>query len=236
MYIGIPRENLVKPTRIIAIVHSDTDVAGSLPELFAEQGVDLQVHAITRPLVAAESIDGLIVMGSPESAYDTRLPWLAAELAWLTDVQRRGVPTWGICFGSQLLSRALGGKVFRNATAEIGWTPLQTLESDWAHTGPWLNFHFDAFTLPPDATLLAKTELAPQVFRQGKAIGMQFHPEIDTAMFDTWTRYWRSTDEGKQFLATAGDLPERMRAEIEQRQPANRQNCRHLVKDFLEQM
>ncbi|MNG73458.1 GMP synthase [glutamine-hydrolyzing] [compost metagenome] len=226
----------MKPARIIAIIHSDTDVPGSLPELFAEQGVDLQVRSINRPLIAPEHIDGLVVMGSPESAYDTRLPWLEAELKWLQDVQRRGVATWGICFGSQLLSRALGGRVARNATAEIGWTPLQTLESDWVHPGPWLNFHFDAFTLPPQATLLARTDLALQAFRQGKAIGMQFHPEIDTAMFDTWTRYWSSTDEGKRFLETAGDLPERMRAEIAERQPTNRHNCRQLVTDFLKQL
>ncbi|KAF4558722.1 type 1 glutamine amidotransferase [Pseudomonas sp. CES] len=226
----------MKPARIVAIVHSDTDVPGSLPELFSEHGVELEVRSITRPLLAPESIDGLVVMGSPESAYDTRLPWLEAELQWLKDIQHRGVPTWGICFGSQLLSRALGGRVYRNNTAEIGWTPLEILEREWAHSGPWLNFHFDAFTVPPEATLLARTDLAPQAYRQGKAIGMQFHPEIDTAMFDTWTRYWSSTDEGKRFLETAGDLPERMRAEIHDRQPANRQNCRLLVKDFLNQM
>ncbi|BBH45768.1 type 1 glutamine amidotransferase [Pseudomonas sp. KU43P] len=226
----------MKPARIVAVVHSDTDVPGSLPELFAEQGVELEVRSITRPLIAPEMLDGLVIMGSPESAYDSRLPWLDAELEWLKEVQCRGVPSWGICFGSQLLARALGGSVHRNAHVEIGWTPLTTLQNDWQHVGPWLNFHFDAFTLPPDATLLAKTNLALQVFRQGKSIGMQFHPEIDPAMFDTWTRYWRSTQEGRRFLETAGDLPERMRAEIQDRQPANRENCRHLVKDFLNQI
>ncbi|WP_409314776.1 type 1 glutamine amidotransferase [Pseudomonas putida] len=223
----------MKPARIVAIVHSDTDVPGSLPELFADQGVDLEIRSITRPLIAPEELAGLVVMGSPESAYDSRLPWLASELAWLRDVQRREIPTWGICFGSQLLSRALGGRVYKNSSVEIGWTPLTILGDDWGHDGPWLNFHFDAFTVPPDATLLAKTDLAPQVFKQGKAIGMQFHPEIDTAMFDTWTRYWSSTEEGKHFLQTAGDLPERMRAEIQDRQPDNKANCRNLVKDFL---
>ncbi|MBF8728928.1 type 1 glutamine amidotransferase [Pseudomonas guariconensis] len=224
----------MKPARIVAIVHSDTDVPGSLPELFAEQGVDLEIRSITRPLIAPEELTGLVVMGSPESAYDSRLPWLASELAWLREVQRKEIPTWGICFGSQLLSRALGGSVHKNSSAEIGWTPLTLLGDEWGHEGPWLNFHFDAFTVPPDATLLAKTDLAPQVFKQGKAIGMQFHPEIDTAMFDTWTRYWSSTEEGKRFLQTAGDLPERMRAEIQDRQPDNKTNCRNLVKDFLD--
>lgn len=223
----------MKSFRAVAIVHADTDVPGSLPELFAEQGVELEIRSITRPLLQPEDVDCLVVMGSPESAYDERLPWLNAELGWLQEVQRRGVPTFGICFGSQILSRALGGHVFRNNEAEIGWTRLDIVEGGWEHQGPWLNFHFDAFTLPPEATLLARTDIAPQAYRQGNAIGVQFHPEIDTAMFDTWTKHWSSTAEGKRFLETAGDLPELMRQQIQDRQHDNRKQCRLLVKDFL---
>ena len=222
----------MKSPRAIAIVHSDTDVPGSLPELFSEQGLDLEIVSISQALPAPEALDIVVVMGSPESAYDHRLPWLDAELKWLKSVQERGVPL-GICFGSQLLARALGGQVYRNSTAEIGWTEVQTLQAQWAHKGPWLNFHFDAFTPPPGSTLLAKTDLAPQAYRKGKSMGVQFHPEIDAQMFDTWTHYWRNTEEGKRFLASAGDLPERMRAEIQEKEAGNRANCRLLLQDFL---
>jgi GMP synthase-like glutamine amidotransferase len=223
----------MKSPRAIAIVHSDTDVPGSLPELFSEQGMELEIVSISQALPAPEALDIVVVMGSPESAYDHRLPWLDAELKWLKSVQARGVPTLGICFGSQLLARALGGQVYRNSTAEIGWTEVQTLQAQWAHKGPWLNFHFDAFTPPPGSTLLAKTDLAPQAYRKGKSMGVQFHPEIDAQMFDTWTHYWRNTEEGKRFLASAGDLPERMRAEIQEKEAGNRANCRLLLQDFL---
>jgi GMP synthase-like glutamine amidotransferase len=223
----------MKTPRAIAIVHSDTDVPGSLPELFSEQGIDLEIVSISQVLPTPEILDIVVVMGSPESAYDHRLSWLDSELKWLKAVQERGVPTLGICFGSQLLARALGGQVYRNSTAEIGWTEVQTLQEEWAHKGPWLNFHFDAFTPPPGSTLLAKTDLAPQAYRKGRSMGVQFHPEIDAQMFDTWTDYWRNTEEGKRFLATAGDLPERMRAEIQAKEPGNRDNCRLLLQDFL---
>ena len=223
----------MKSLRAIAIVHSDMDVSGSLPELLGEQGVDLDIVSISQALPAPEALDIVVVMGSPESAYDHRLSWLDAELNWLKAVQARGVPTLGICFGSQLLARALGGQVYRNSTAEIGWTEVQTLQDEWVHKGPWLNFHFDAFTPPPGSTLLAKTDLAPQAYRKGKSMGVQFHPEIDAQMFDTWTDYWRHTEEGQRFLASAGDLPERMRAEIQAKEAANRANCRLLLQDFL---
>ncbi|AQZ93679.1 type 1 glutamine amidotransferase [Halopseudomonas phragmitis] len=225
----------MKTSRAVAILHAPGDVAGTLPELLAEQGIDLELLQVTDPLPAPETLDLLLVLGSPESAYDQSLPWLAAELAWLKRVQGYGVPTLGICFGSQILARALGGQAVRNRQAEIGWTPLQCLVRDeWQHPGPWLNFHFDTFRLPATASLLAETDLAPQAFRQGRALGVQFHPEITVSMFDTWTNYWRSSPQGQQFLATAGDLPERMRAEIGLRAADNKDNCRRLLADFLE--
>ncbi|MNR66246.1 hypothetical protein D3C85_1896390 [compost metagenome] len=52
-------------------------------------------------------------------------------------------------------------------------------------------------------------------------------------MFDTWTAYWRDSEEGQRFLAGAGDLPERIRAEIAEREAGNRDNCRALLGDFL---
>ncbi|WP_375739250.1 type 1 glutamine amidotransferase [Pseudomonas boanensis] len=222
----------MRPERAVAITHSDTDVLGSLPDLFSDLGVQLEVIPVSAGLPDPDSLGLAVVMGSPESAYDHRLPWLANELTWLQSVQARGVPTLGICFGSQLLARALGGQVYRNAVPEIGWTPLETPDG-WAHKGPWLNFHFDAFTPPPGSTLLGLTDLAPQAYRKGRAMGVQFHPEIDTEMFDTWTAYWHGTEEGKRFLASAGDLPERMRAEIQAREPENQANCKALLRDFL---
>lgn len=223
----------MKPTRALALKHAETDLPGTLPELFAEQGIDLEVTHIGRGLVAPEKLDLLVVMGCPESAYDHRVPWLFAELEWLKAVQARGVPTLGICFGSQILARALGGECYRNREVETAWTELQTPEADWQHKGPWLSFHFDAFRVPPGATLLGYTDKAPQAYRLGCAMGVQFHPEITPEMFDTWTAHWRTTEEGRRFLAESGDLPERIRAEIVAREADNRANCRALLADFL---
>ena len=126
----------MKPSRAIAVLHDAADVAGCLPELFAEQGIDLELRCVEKGLPPPESLELLLVLGSPESAYDHRVPWLGGELAWLKAVQARGVPTWGICFGSQLLARALGGEVYRNRQAEIGWTPIDTPQADWAFVVP----------------------------------------------------------------------------------------------------
>ncbi|SDI06252.1 type 1 glutamine amidotransferase [Pseudomonas panipatensis] len=223
----------MKTSRAVAVLHDPKDVAGCLPELFAEQGIDLELRTVEAPLPQPESLELLLVLGSPESAYDHRVPWLGTELAWLKAVQAHGVPTLGICFGSQLLARALGGEVYRNRQAEIGWMEIATPRADWLFKGPWLNFHFDAFTPPPGSLLLGETELAAQAYRHGRSLGVQFHPEIDTAMFDTWIAYWQRSEEGQRFMAGAGDLPERIRAEIAAREADNRDNCRLLLADFL---
>jgi GMP synthase (glutamine-hydrolysing) len=214
------------------LLHAADDSAGSLPDLLSDFGIAVQIRSIEQPLPAVDSLDWLLVLGSPESAYDHRLSWLPGELKWLRAVQARGTPTFGICFGSQLLARALGGEVYRNQQAEIGWTAITTASAGPLQ-GPWLNFHFDAFSVPPSAQLLGHTDLAAQAYRQGAAMGVQFHPEITPEMFDTWIRYWHSTEEGQRFLQNAGDLPQRMRAEIEQREEQNRERCRLLLSDYL---
>ncbi|OWK44203.1 GMP synthase [Pseudomonas oleovorans subsp. oleovorans] len=225
---------MTKHTTIL--LHAANDSAGSLPDLLNEFGINLEIRSIEQPLPEPETLDLLFVLGSPESAYDHRLPWLAGELHWLRKVQKYGTPTFGICFGSQILSRALGGEVYRNSQPEIGWTPIDPAPAGSALEGPWLNFHFDAFTPPPGAILLGRTELAAQAYRQGDAMGVQFHPEITPEMFDTWIDYWNSSPEGQQFMATAGDLPERMRAEITEREPENRARCRKLLRAYLDSL
>lgn len=222
--------------RATVLLHAASDSAGSLPDLLTELGITLEIRSIEQPLPEPKQLDLLFVLGSPESAYDHRLPWLPGELSWLRQVQQHGCPTFGICFGSQLLARALGGEVYRNSQAEIGWTPVEAVEASGAHEGPWLNFHFDAFTPPPSAVLLGRTAMAAQAYRQGNAMGVQFHPEITPEMFDTWIDYWNNSPEGQQFLATAGDLPERMRAEIVAREPDNRTRCRQLLRAYLDSL
>lgn len=218
------------------LLHAASDSAGSLPDLFDEFGIALEIRSVEQSLPEPKNLDLLFVLGSPESAYDHRIPWIPGELNWLREVQQHGTPTFGICFGSQILSRALGGEVYRNSQPEIGWTPIDPAPVGSALEGPWLNFHFDAFTPPPGATLLGRTELASQAYRQGNAMGVQFHPEITPEMFDTWIDYWNNSPEGQKFMATAGDLPERMRAEIAEREPENRARCRQLLRAYLDSL
>lgn len=135
---------------------------------------------------AADGADLLIVLGSEWTVTRTMdapddPPQAAAAIRAEVDLVRRWVAQdramLGICFGGQVLSRALGGTVSRQQRPHIAWqTPRTTVaELD----APWVLLHNDAFTVPAGGELLAEADHAPIAFRVGRAWGVQFHPEAD---------------------------------------------------------
>src|SRR5438067_1122584 len=71
------------------------------------------------PLPNVNSITALAMMGGPMSVND-ELPWITAMLAFVRDCVRTDVPVIGHCLGGQLLAKAAGAEVTRNAVKEIG--------------------------------------------------------------------------------------------------------------------
>jgi GMP synthase-like glutamine amidotransferase len=138
--------------------------------------------------------DLIVPMGAPWAAYDDAAigTWLTPELAWLRQIVDEGGAVFGICFGAQALARALGGSVARSSRPEIGWTVIEPSaesesESDGiVEAGPWFEWHFDAFTPPPGAIVLAGNEAAIQAYRIGRSLGVQFHPEVTAVDINMW--------------------------------------------------
>ena len=132
--------------------------------------------------------DVIIPMGAPWGAYeDDRIGnWLLPELAALKQAHNDGIPIFGICFGGQLMARALGGSVARSAKAELGWYEIESDDKTFIPTGPWFEYHWDRWTLPKGATEIARTEIASQAFVMGRTLGVQFHPEIDPQVLEAW--------------------------------------------------
>nr|MDT0666647.1 aminotransferase [Micromonospora sp. DSM 115978] len=127
----------------------------------------------------------------------------------------------GICFGGQLLARALGARVRRAERAELGFRAVRTADADVVGAGPWMEFHFDTFDVPPGAVGLAWTPDAPQAFSYGPHFGTQFHPEITPAAFETWVGTWEPKGFVEQLPGLGVDLAA-MRAEIAARADAAR--------------
>ena len=132
--------------------------------------------------------DAIVAMGAPWSVYDhDRIgSWVLNEITFLRAAHRAGVPILGICFGGQALAAALGGRVVPAERPEIGWTKIQSDRPDLIDEGPWFEWHGDRWILPDDVTAIARTPAAEQAFLAGRSLGVQFHPELTSAMLNGW--------------------------------------------------
>jgi GMP synthase (glutamine-hydrolysing) len=166
----------------------------------------------------ARDVAGVIAMGGNAHAWqEDEVPFLRMERLLLADAVETDVPVLGICLGGQLLARAFGADVHAAPASEIGWLDLHPTEEAagdplFGHlTGPTgvYQWHHDVFDLPAGARLLARSDLCEnQAFRVGDAAawGIQFHPEADLDLFETWIarnrRYVREAGIDENALRT----------------------------------
>ena len=146
------------------------------------------VQALNLPADAG-TCDGWITTGSRASVYDDAA-WIGAVEAFVRKVADSDRPFVGICFGHQLLARALGAEVKR---APGGWgvgvLPMRVVRrQDWmtpARSTVRMQFmHADQVTEPPaGATLLGKAPHCPvAMFQSGpRLLGIEAHPEFPAA-------------------------------------------------------
>jgi GMP synthase-like glutamine amidotransferase len=130
----------------------------------------------------------IVPLGARWPVYDEalRATWVGAEMALMRDAAAAGVALLGVCFGGQLLAQAFGGSVGRSPAPEIGWYDIATDRPDLVPPGPWFQWHFDRWTPPPGAVEIARSANASQAFVLGRALALQFHPELDTRLLAGW--------------------------------------------------
>jgi GMP synthase-like glutamine amidotransferase len=109
-------------------------------------------------------------------------------VAFIGEAVRRDVPVLGLCFGGQMLAKVLGGTIERAPAPELGWYAIETVDPAVVPAGPWLQWHFDAFTLPPGAEQLAVSDAGVQAFAHGPHLGVQFHPESTIEIVRRWAQ------------------------------------------------
>jgi GMP synthase (glutamine-hydrolysing) len=142
-----------------------------------------------RALVEAGT-DGLILSGSPRDAWNDDP--VNAQLCEVVKVcQHRSIPFLGVCYGHQVLARALGGVVQRHPGGlELGNTPVRVtaaghdspLLAGLPDAFPVLSSHVDAVVMPaPETELLLQGEFTENQGFHWKELlyGVQFHPETD---------------------------------------------------------
>jgi GMP synthase (glutamine-hydrolysing) len=125
---------------------------------------------------------GIVLSGGPKSVYEPGAPGIDPTLLEL------GVPVLGICYGQQVMARALGGKVARTGVAEFGNTevdvraPTSVLFSGLSAREPVWMSHNDAVVQPPLGFVTTASSPASPVAAfeapERGLYGVQFHPEV----------------------------------------------------------
>ena len=176
--------------RTLILQHEEPTPPGHMTEWLAEQAAQVEVFRIdeNENEVNPRDYDLIVSLGSEFAAFDDSIPFVQREVKLYEQAIEAGVPILGLCFGGQMLARVLGSRLFRAKEAEIGWLPVRTYDAELVSTGPWFQWHFDTFSAPPGAKLIAETDAAPQAFVSGRSLGLQFHPEVTPEIMDEWVR------------------------------------------------
>lgn len=135
----------------------------------------------------------VVVLGGTMNAYDdVRAPWLAHVCDFLRRRRDVSTPTLGICLGHQLIARAFEGvvSVSDSSGGERGVVPL-TVSSCAPEflrgTANVFEDHFDVVSrAPAGAKVFAWSPSCIQGMRVGSIVGVQFHPEMNSTLLNTW--------------------------------------------------
>ena len=186
MKIGILKTDTVRPEWV--------GTYGEYPDMFEAllRQVDPDLEFCTWDVEAGElpedlsAVDGYIITGSKSSAYDDK-PWIRALEDFIRHAHLVKVKLVGICFGHQLVARALGGLVDKSAK---GWgcgvqvysvSDAQLLADGQGGDLQLLASHQDQVMLAPEGALvIARNDHCDIAgFRIGEHIlTFQGHPEF----------------------------------------------------------
>lgn len=151
-----------------------------------EQKVYSEIHPYTLSLEKIKEMQpkGIVLSGGPASVYDDDAP--------LSDpaIFDMGIPVLGICYGAQLMTHQLGGKVEKAAKREFGKSDLEIIYTGGLFAGMetenckyqvWMS-HGDRIEEAPEGFVAsAQSEHSPMAairHEEKHFVGVQFHPEV----------------------------------------------------------
>jgi len=142
---------------------------------------ELVPHDTPWEKIAPLNPKGFILSGGPDSVYEPDAPLPPAY------IYESRLPILGICYGMQVLTKQLGGRVALGTKHEYGHAILHLSEidsplfTDLSPSSPvWMSHGDRIEEMPPGFTTLAYTEISPiAVMGNDRGIfGLQFHPEV----------------------------------------------------------
>jgi GMP synthase-like glutamine amidotransferase len=173
--------------RGLILQHGEWAPPGLLADWAQARGIAVDVHRADRgePLPALDGVAFVASLGDYYNPDDRHVAHVDAERRFVEQAIERDAPVLGLCFGGQMLAAALGGRIVPAPRPELGWHTIEPTDPTISE-GPWLQWHYHSFTLPPGATQLASSPAGVQAFSHGIHLGVQFHPESTIEIVRGW--------------------------------------------------
>jgi len=174
---------MTKQNEIIVVL----DFGGQYNQLIARRIRDLGVYSELLPYnTSAERLreinpKGIVFSGGPASVYEENSPLVDPG------VYELGVPIFGICYGMQMISHQLNGKVERAGKREYGKAEVKFTTESSIITGleadqtVWMSHSDKVIELPEGFKVDASSEHAPIAaisHDERRIFAVQFHPEV----------------------------------------------------------
>ncbi|UCD71413.1 MAG: glutamine-hydrolyzing GMP synthase [Syntrophobacterales bacterium] len=145
-----------------------------------------EIHPFNMPLEDIEALHphGIIFSGGPSSVHDDDAPVVQPEILDL------GIPILGICYGMQLMTNLLGGKVIKSPKREYGKAQIVIDDTSDIFKGfgksgtrhhVWMSHGDRIEALPDGFKRIAHSKNSPIAAMKGRGemlFGLQFHPEV----------------------------------------------------------
>lgn len=167
----------------VLVVDFGAQYAQLIARRIREAGLYSEIIAHDAPAAefAAKNPVAIVLSGGPSSVNDEGAPGFDASVFDL------GVPTMGICYGFQLMSTSLGGRVAKTDKREYGSTSVTVSSTGALLAGTpndykvWMSHGDSVAEAPADFDVLASTPDTPVAAFESaekRFAGVQWHPEV----------------------------------------------------------
>ena len=169
------------PNSQIAVLDTGGQYTHLIARKIRELGVYAEVLASETPAPELLRFSGIVISGGPGSVYESGSPTIDAAILTC------GIPILGICYGIQLISHLLDGKVEKGDRGEYGLATLEITAGDPLFDGVlnnqqvWMSHRDTVVAAPTGFHVFARTgtcSVAAMSHPEKRMYGVQFHPEV----------------------------------------------------------
>lgn len=160
----------------------------------------------------------VVISGSTTGVYEDE-EWIDALVEKTREYIQNDVPVLGLCFGHQIIAKAMGAEVTQMDDYEIGYRPVNFKDSEIFEGLDTVEYPFNTHQdkvvdMPEELETVAETEVCNQAIQhvEKPVYGVQFHPELTPDVAEKAIRTKDMNNERKERLLAEVNEPNFHRA------------------------